>query len=77
MDGKVLTLDHLLSQVAAWRSAGQRIVFTNGCFDLLHIGHITLLEQARRTGDRLIVGLNSDDSVRRLNRDTASDCRRA
>ncbi|MGO9520356.1 MAG: D-glycero-beta-D-manno-heptose 1-phosphate adenylyltransferase, partial [Candidatus Korobacteraceae bacterium] len=45
-------------------AAGQRVVFTNGCFDLLHIGHITLLEQARRKGDRLIVGLNSDSSVR-------------
>ena len=45
---------------------GERIVFTNGCFDILHIGHIRLLEQARRKGDRLIVGLNSDDSVRRL-----------
>ena len=53
-------------RVAGWRAAGQRIVFTNGCFDLLHIGHITLLEQARQKGDRLIVGLNSDSSVRRV-----------
>jgi len=66
MDEKVLPLDRLLSRVAGWRSAGQRVVFTNGCFDILHIGHITLLEQARRTGDRLIVGLNSDCSVRRV-----------
>ena len=42
------------------------MVFTNGCFDILHIGHIRLLEEARRKGDRLIVGLNTDDSVRRL-----------
>jgi D-beta-D-heptose 7-phosphate kinase/D-beta-D-heptose 1-phosphate adenosyltransferase len=42
------------------------VVFTNGCFDILHIGHIRLLEEARRKGDRLIVGLNSDESVRRL-----------
>ena len=48
------------------KSAGERVVFTNGCFDILHIGHIRLLEQARRQGDRLIVGLNSDASVRRL-----------
>lgn len=63
---KVLPLDRLLSRVAAWRCAGQRIVFTNGCFDILHVGHIRLLEEARRKGDRLIVGLNNDISVRRL-----------
>jgi D-beta-D-heptose 7-phosphate kinase / D-beta-D-heptose 1-phosphate adenosyltransferase len=54
----------LLSRVSAWRAAGQRVVFTNGCFDILHVGHIALLEQARRAGDRLIVALNSDRSVR-------------
>jgi D-beta-D-heptose 7-phosphate kinase / D-beta-D-heptose 1-phosphate adenosyltransferase len=66
MGEKVLPLDHLRSRVATWRSAGQRVVFTNGCFDILHIGHILLLEQARRAGDRLIVGLNSDNSIRRI-----------
>jgi len=66
MDDKVLALERLLSRVTAWRWAGERIVFTNGCFDLLHIGHIRLLEQARRKGDRLVIGLNSDASVRRL-----------
>jgi D-beta-D-heptose 7-phosphate kinase/D-beta-D-heptose 1-phosphate adenosyltransferase len=66
MDDKVLSLDRLLSRVAAWRWAEERIVFTNGCFDILHVGHIRLLEEARRKGGRLIVGLNSDDSVRRL-----------
>jgi len=60
---KVLTLDRLKGRVSAWRSAGQSVVFTNGCFDLLHIGHITLLEDARREGDRLIVAINSDASV--------------
>jgi D-beta-D-heptose 7-phosphate kinase/D-beta-D-heptose 1-phosphate adenosyltransferase len=60
---KVLSLDALLGRASAWRSAGQQIVFTNGCFDLLHIGHITLLEQARREGDRLVVAINSDASV--------------
>ncbi len=48
------------------RAAGQRIVFTNGCFDLLHIGHVTYLAEARSLGDCLVVGLNSDASVRRL-----------
>jgi D-beta-D-heptose 7-phosphate kinase/D-beta-D-heptose 1-phosphate adenosyltransferase len=66
IDDKILALDRLLARVAAWRSSGERVVFTNGCFDILHIGHIRLLEQARRHGSRLIVGLNSDDSVRRL-----------
>ncbi|GGG89873.1 bifunctional D-glycero-beta-D-manno-heptose-7-phosphate kinase/D-glycero-beta-D-manno-heptose 1-phosphate adenylyltransferase HldE [Silvibacterium dinghuense] len=63
---KVLTLNRLRTRVSAWRANGQSVVFTNGCFDLLHIGHITLLEDARRQGDRLIVGINSDQSVREL-----------
>jgi D-beta-D-heptose 7-phosphate kinase / D-beta-D-heptose 1-phosphate adenosyltransferase len=63
---KILAFDDLLAWVSAWRSARQRIVFTNGCFDLLHIGHITLLEDARREGDKLIVAINSDISVSRL-----------
>ena len=60
---KVLPLDRLVTRVHAWRSKGQRVVFTNGCFDLLHVGHITLMEDARRQGDRLIVAINSDASV--------------
>ncbi len=63
---KVVPLELLLARIAGWRSRGLQVVFTNGCFDLLHIGHIALLEQARRMGDRLIVAVNSDDSVRRL-----------
>ncbi|MGD0929161.1 MAG: bifunctional D-glycero-beta-D-manno-heptose-7-phosphate kinase/D-glycero-beta-D-manno-heptose 1-phosphate adenylyltransferase HldE [Candidatus Korobacteraceae bacterium] len=66
MDEKILNRGQLLARITAWRSTGQRVVFTNGCFDILHIGHIRLLEEARCKGDRLIVGLNSDDSVRRL-----------
>lgn len=56
--------------VAAWRRQGERVVFTNGCFDLLHVGHIALLHQAASFGKRLVVGLNSDDSVRRLKGET-------
>ena len=63
---KLLSLDLLLARVTDWRARGLQVAFTNGCFDLLHAGHITLLEQARRRADRLIVGLNSDRSVRRL-----------
>ena len=65
-EGKVMLADLLLAHVAGWRSRGLRVVFTNGCFDLLHAGHISLLEQARGKGDRLIVAINSDSSVRRL-----------
>jgi D-beta-D-heptose 7-phosphate kinase/D-beta-D-heptose 1-phosphate adenosyltransferase len=63
---KVLTPEQLKMRAAAWRSAGESVVFTNGCFDLLHVGHITLLEEARREGGRLVVGINSDASVRGL-----------
>ncbi len=64
--GKVMTWAQATIRVAAWQHAGRTVVFTNGCFDLLHPGHIRLLEQARDAGDRLVLGLNSDDSVRRL-----------
>jgi len=56
----------LLAQRALWKSAHQRVVFTNGCYDLLHPGHIRLLEQARSLGDVLVLALNSDASVRRM-----------
>lgn len=63
---KVCTLLQAQDYVAQWRAAGQRIVFTNGCFDLLHAGHVTYLEGARKRGDRLVLGLNSDRSVSAL-----------
>ena len=62
----VLNLDQLLVEVAEARARGERIVFTNGCFDLLHAGHVNYLRQARALGDRLIVAVNDDASVRRL-----------
>jgi D-beta-D-heptose 7-phosphate kinase/D-beta-D-heptose 1-phosphate adenosyltransferase len=55
-----------VAERAAWRAAGLKVVLTNGCFDLLHAGHLTLLEAARAHGDRLVVALNSDASVRGL-----------
>ncbi|MGH8182971.1 MAG: D-glycero-beta-D-manno-heptose 1-phosphate adenylyltransferase, partial [Rhodanobacteraceae bacterium] len=63
---KMMDLDELMAQVANWRTAGKRIVFTNGCFDLLHAGHLSLLHQAAQHGDVLILAINSDASVRRL-----------
>jgi rfaE bifunctional protein nucleotidyltransferase chain/domain len=59
-------LAELARERLAWRDAGKRVVLTNGCFDLLHPGHIALLEAARREGDLLVVALNSDASLRRL-----------
>ncbi len=64
--GKSGSLETARAQVEEWRARGESIVFTNGCFDLLHPGHIHLLEEAKNLGDRLIVGLNSDASVKRL-----------
>lgn len=63
---KLCSLSELQSRVRAWQSRGELVVFTNGCFDLLHAGHVTYLERARRYGQRLVVGLNSDRSVRAL-----------
>jgi D-beta-D-heptose 7-phosphate kinase / D-beta-D-heptose 1-phosphate adenosyltransferase len=60
------TLERVQLLLSRWRHLGLRVAFTNGCFDMLHPGHVSLLNQARRTADRLIVGLNSDSSIRRL-----------
>lgn len=65
---KICGLDEVARQISARRKAGQKIVLTNGCFDLLHAGHVSYLEEAAREGDCLIVALNSDASVRRLNK---------
>jgi rfaE bifunctional protein nucleotidyltransferase chain/domain len=62
----ILTLEQAIVRFGRDKRNGRRVVFTNGCFDLLHPGHIRLLEQARALGDLLIVGLNSDASVRQL-----------
>ncbi|MGB9402674.1 MAG: D-glycero-beta-D-manno-heptose 1-phosphate adenylyltransferase [Candidatus Acidiferrales bacterium] len=64
--GEVVTQEELALRVAELKKAGKRLVFTNGCFDLLHPGHIRLLEEARSLGDALIVAVNSDASVRRI-----------
>ncbi|MFQ5724202.1 MAG: D-glycero-beta-D-manno-heptose 1-phosphate adenylyltransferase [Terriglobia bacterium] len=63
---KILSRKELIIRRRGWKDNGRRVVFTNGCFDLLHPGHIRLLEQARALGDVLVVGLNSDRSVREL-----------
>jgi len=64
--GKIKNLDVLVEIVAAEKVRGKSVVFTNGCFDLLHVGHVKYLQKARSFGDLLVLGLNSDASVRRL-----------
>ncbi|MGH2370398.1 MAG: adenylyltransferase/cytidyltransferase family protein, partial [Chloroflexota bacterium] len=64
--GRVVSVEDLASAVAAERAAGKRIVLTNGCFDVLHVGHVRVLQRCRTLGDLLVVGVNSDDSARRL-----------
>ncbi|MBK8194604.1 MAG: D-glycero-beta-D-manno-heptose 1-phosphate adenylyltransferase [Lewinellaceae bacterium] len=66
IESKIKTPDQLAVTIAKWRKAAEIIVFTNGCFDLLHYGHLHYLSQARDLGDRLVIGLNSGASVRRL-----------
>lgn len=63
---KVVDMVELKSLVDKWKGSNNKLIFTNGCFDLLHYGHIHLLKQAKRLGDKLIVGINSDESVRFL-----------
>ncbi|MEQ8550840.1 MAG: D-glycero-beta-D-manno-heptose 1-phosphate adenylyltransferase [Cyclobacteriaceae bacterium] len=63
---KICCSEEINERILPWRKEGDIIVFTNGCFDLLHLGHIDYLEKAKQLGDRLIVGVNSDESVTEL-----------
>lgn len=65
IDRRIVTMPDLVRLCNIWRMKGDRIVFTNGCFDILHRGHVEYLQEAAALGDRLVIGLNSDDSVRR------------
>lgn len=67
--GKVMAVDGLSAVVKSRQKNGEKVVFTNGCFDILHRGHVTYLQQARELGDVLVVGMNSDASVKRLKGD--------
>jgi rfaE bifunctional protein nucleotidyltransferase chain/domain len=66
MSGKILSREELLKERERLRAAGRRLVFTNGCFDILHVGHVRYLRAARAVGDKLVVAINSDASVREL-----------
>jgi len=63
---KITDMPVLQNKIAGWKSDGNKVVFTNGVFDLLHLGHITYLSKAAELGDKLIIGLNTDASVKRL-----------
>ena len=63
---KIYTLSELIEQSKIWRSKGDKIIFTNGCFDLVHRGHVEVLANTADLGDRLIIGLNSDTSIYKL-----------
>jgi len=63
---KIKSLTEATQQVQHWKATGEKVVFTNGCFDIMHLGHVDYLEKARSLGDRLVLGLNTDDSVSRF-----------
>lgn len=63
---KITTPQQARQWVADWQKAGEKVVFTNGCFDILHLGHVDYLEKAAALGDKLIIGVNTDESVSRL-----------
>ena len=63
---KIKSWQGLKEQIEIWQKAGQKVVFSNGCFDILHLGHIEYLEKAKALGDKLVVGVNDDESVREL-----------
>lgn len=65
-ESKIVSREQAIVQADAWRAQGQQLVFTNGCFDIVHLGHIDYLEKAHSLGQRLILGLNTDASVSRI-----------
>ena len=67
---KIVDISEAQSICQAWKAQGKEVVFTNGCFDILHMGHVEYLEKARALGDRMILGLNTDASIKRLKGET-------
>ncbi|ANQ49039.1 D-glycero-beta-D-manno-heptose 1-phosphate adenylyltransferase [Flammeovirga sp. MY04] len=63
---KIVSIEEAVRIRKEWKAAGEKVVFTNGCFDIVHLGHVDYLEQARLKGSKMILGLNTDDSVKRL-----------
>lgn len=69
-ENKIVSLEEAIKRTEDWQKEGKKIVFTNGCFDIVHLGHIDYLEKAKSLGDKLILGLNTDASVKRLKGET-------
>lgn len=63
---KIFSQEELANQIKKWQSEGLKVVFSNGCFDILHLGHIDYLEKARNKGNKLVIGLNTDSSVKKI-----------
>lgn len=63
---KIISLEDAVKKIGEWKANGEKTVFSNGCFDIIHAGHVDYLEKARQKGDRLIIGLNTDQSVSRI-----------
>lgn len=68
---KIVSMNVAQSMVNQWQNQGDKVVFTNGCFDILHAGHVHYLEEARRLGNKLVIGLNTDQSIQRLDKSPA------
>ena len=66
INSKIYNLDCLTTQVEQWKATGNKVVFTNGCFDIIHRGHIEVLARTAELGDKLVIGLNSDQSIQKL-----------
>jgi rfaE bifunctional protein nucleotidyltransferase chain/domain len=66
LQNKIYLLDALKTQVTSWKKSGEKVVFTNGCFDVIHRGHIEVLARTADLGDKLIIGLNADSSIKNL-----------
>ncbi len=66
IENKIMTRENAKVQIKKWQNKGEKVVFTNGCFDILHAGHIRYLSKAKSIGDHLVIGLNTDNSVKKL-----------
>jgi rfaE bifunctional protein nucleotidyltransferase chain/domain len=69
INDKIISLEDLKARIESWKANGKKIVFTNGCFDILHRGHVEVLAKTADLGDKLIIGLNSDSSIKKLKKE--------
>jgi len=69
INDKIISLEELKARIESWKANGEKIVFTNGCFDILHRGHVEVLAKTADLGDKLIIGLNSDSSIKKLKKE--------